>query len=832
MKIPVSWLREYVKMDLGVEEISRRLTMAGLEVGKIHVIGENWDRRLIRAAKIVTIEPHPNADRLQLPTLDIGENNYVTVVCGAPNIHVGQIVAFAQEGSKLLDYKTGVIQELKGAKIRGIQSRGMVCSALELGLSDDHEGILELPEHIVPGTPLVEVLGDTILETELTPNRPDCLSVLGTSYEIAALTSQTVVVPNIAYETNSSRDLNNISVKIIDPKACTRYTGALIRNVLIGDSPDWLKNRLELSGVRSINNVVDITNYVMLEYGQPLHAFDADKLEGDEINIRFANQGETLVTLDGVTRNLENEMLVIADKHQPIGLAGIMGGANTEVDDKTKDIFLEAANFTGSFIRSTRTKLGLDTEASYRFERELRPELAPIAIKRAISLFIDLCEGQTSDEIIDVYPVQVISSPLKLTAKRLNKILGTTFTLDTVWPYLESLGFERKEISSSVIDLVETLEAGRAEGSGESIEVVTPYWRSDIHIEDDLIEEFARTYGYDNLPVEKLSSAVPDKIRDPISKIRTSLRDSLSEAGLSEVVSYAVSSLEALNLTSEIGEDLKTIKLANPMDSTRAWLRTGLEANLLETLERNIRHNPNRAFKLFELGHIFNIKDGPQKEILPDETEQVCGIIQGPRNLDNIWNNAYDALDFYDLKGMVDYALNRLNVDVTYSPSNHRIFKKGHAASISSGSDEIGYIGHVDQDILDKFGINNRDVFLFTLDINRISRSEQEDISTFRELSRFPSSSRDIALLCPEQTSSSQIEKIVQAHKLVVDVFPSDQFVGDEIETGWKSITYRIIFQSMDKTLETGELEKALKQIFRSLSNQLDVRERFSEQQN
>ncbi len=832
MKLPVSWLREYVKMDLGVEEISRRLTMAGLEVGKIHVIGANWDSRLIRTAKIVTIDPHPNADRLQLPTLDIGEDEYVTVVCGAPNIHVGQIVAFAQEGSKLLNSKTGVVQELKGANIRGIESRGMVCSALELGLSEDHEGILELPNHIAPGTPLVEVLGDTILETELTPNRPDCLSVLGTSYEIAALTSQTVTLPNIAYETNSNGIYNNISVEIIDSKACNRYTGALIRDVLIGDSPDWLKNRLELSGVRSINNVVDITNYVMLEYGQPLHAFDANKLEGNEINIRFANQGETLVTLDGVTRNLENNMLVIADKYQPIGLAGIMGGANTEVDDKTKDIFLEAANFSGAFIRSTRTRIGLDTEASYRFERELRPELAPIAIKRAIALFVDLCGGKTGDEIIDAYPVQVETKPLKLTAKRLNKILGTTFTLAAVWPYLESLGFAKNEMSMSVVDLVETLEAGRPEGSTESIEVVTPYWRSDINIEDDLIEEFARIYGYDNLPVEKLSSAVPDKIQDPFSKIRTSLRDSLSEAGLSEIVSYAVSSLESLTLTSELGEDLKALKLANPMDSTKAWLRTGLEANLLETLERNIRHNPNRAFKLFELGHIFNSKNETQKEILPNETEQVCGIIQGPRDLDNIWNNTYDALDFYDLKGMVDYALNRLNVQASYSPSNHRIFKKGHAASISIDGNEIGHIGHVDQNILDKFGINNRDVFLFTLDINSISRSEQEDISTFQELSRFPSSTRDIALLCPEQTPSSQIEKIIQAHKLVVDVFPSDQFVGEEIETGWKSITYRIIFQSMAKTLETGELEKALKQIFKSLSNQLDVRERFSDQQN
>ena len=805
------------------------MTMAGVEVGEIITIGDSWDDQLVIVGKILEISPHPNADRLRLPTIDIGKGEPVTVVCGAPNIQVGQVIAFAHEGAQIFNPRNGKLEILKGAEIRGVESKGMVCSPLELGLGTNHDGILELSGEFELGTPLLEVLGDTILVTELTPNRPDCLSVLGTAYEVAALTGKTVSPPNLDYETNSNRIESTVKVSIKDPNLCSRYTASVIEGVKIEPSPEWLRHRLEAGGIRSINNVVDITNYVMLEYGQPLHAFDLDRLSGDEIIVRVAEDEESLITLDGERRTLRPEMLVIADQKKAIGLAGIMGGRNTEIDESTSRIFLESANFNGANTRATRTALGLNTEASYRFERELRPELAELALRRATGLIVKLCGAYALEGIIDEYPNKKDVLPIRLTTDRLTKILGTEFPITEVWNILSLLGFQKSTQSTSKSPLT-----GPFEGSGSCVEtdavwVIPPIWRSDIAIEDDIIEEFARVYGYDNLPSRKLSSISPNRILDDGMEIKEILRDNLSASGMNETVSYAVSNLEALEITNSIPPNSEAVKLANPMDATKAWLRTSLVPNLLETLERNTRLNSQRAIRLFEVGHVFSFPVGATGDSLPAETEEIVGVAVGPRSEDSIWTSSSDQIDFYDLKGMLDFALDSIRLEVKYQKFDHPTYRSGHAAKLVVGAKSIGEIGGLNDKVSDHFKLPRQAIFIFRLDLTAIIQLAVSGVSSFQPLSRYPSSSRDLALLCDEAATSENIQQIILSHRLVSDTYPIDNYVGGDVPVGFKSLTYRVVFRSMEMTLDTSELERAQQQIIRSLGHHHGIKERFPE---
>ena len=829
MKISLSWLSEYLPIDQNPSDIAKKMTMAGVEVGKIVTIGDSWEDHLVIVGKILEISPHPNADRLRLPTIDIGKGEPITVVCGAPNIQVGQVIAFAHEGAQIFNPRNGKLEILKGAKIRGVESQGMVCSPLELGLGTNHDGILELNHEFKPGSPLFEVLGDTILETELTPNRPDCLSVLGTAYEVAALTGKKVSPPNLDYVTSSKPIENAVKVSIKNPDLCSRYTASVIEGVKIGPSQEWLRHRLEASGIRSINNVVDITNYVMLEYGQPLHAFDLDKLSGNEVMVRVAENEESLVTLDGESRTLRPEMLVIADQNEAIGLAGIMGGRNTEIDESTSKIFLESANFNGANTRSTRTALGLNTEASYRFERELRPELAELALRRATGLMIKLCGASASEGIIDEYPCKKDVIPIRLTTARITKILGAKFPMAEIWAILSSLGFQESTQSTDMSYLTEASEAPDSGDQTDVVWVIPPIWRSDISIEDDLIEEFARVYGYDNLPLRKPSSVSPNRIPDDGMEIKEILRDSLSTSGMNETVSYAVSNLKALEITNSIQPNSEAVKLANPMDATKAWLRTSLVANLLETLERNLRFNNQRTLRLFEIGHVFSFPVGATGDSLPAETEEMVGVAVGPRSEDSIWISSSDQIDFYDLKGILDFALDSIRLEVKYQKLDHPTYRSGHVAELVVGDKSIGEIGGLDDRVSDHFKLPRQAVFLFRLNLTEMTQLTTSDVPSFQPLSRYPSSSRDLALLCDEETTSDDIQQIIRNHRLVTNSFPIDNYVGGDVPIGFKSLTYRVVFRSMEMTLDTSELERAQQQIIRSLGHHRGIKERFPE---
>ncbi|GAH46605.1 unnamed protein product, partial [marine sediment metagenome] len=437
MKVPLKWLKDYVDVTLPPSDLAQRLTMAGTEVKGWQVIGGDWESIVV--GQIVAINPHPDADRLSLPTINLGTEQQ-TVVCGAPNLRLGDKVAFAHVGAQLIDGHSGQVFRLKPAKIRGVVSTGMVCSEKELGISDSHEGIMVLPAEAPIGTPLVDYMGDVIFDLDITPNRPDCLSVIGIAREVAALTGQGVPLPEVGYEEAPLPIEHQISVDIVDPDLCPRYCASLIAGVKVAASPGWMQQRLLACGMRPINNIVDITNYVMLEYGQPLHAFDYHRIGGKKIIVRRADKGETLVTLDGAKRVLSQDMLVIADEEQAVAIAGVMGGADSEVTQQTTAILLEAANFDPASIYHTGNSLNLPSEARLRFERGISPELTLPAVKRATQLLIQLAGGEAAKGLVDAYPGKQEREPISLSTGRVSSLLGVEFSLDQIIGALASLG--------------------------------------------------------------------------------------------------------------------------------------------------------------------------------------------------------------------------------------------------------------------------------------------------------------------------------------------------------------------------------------------------------
>ena len=505
MKVPLSWLKEYVDITVPVDELAHRLTMAGTEVGEVAGIGD-WTN--CQVGLVTKVEPHPNADRLTLCTVDTG-NEPAKVVCGAPNVAEGQKIAYAKVGAELFNSHTGKREALKAATIRGVVSEGMICSELELGMGDDHTGILVLPEEAPLGTSLSEYLGDYVLDLEVTPNRPDCLSVLGVAHEVAALTGGTVREPDDRYPEADEPIESLASVEVADPDLCRRYTASLISGVKVGPSPQWLQDRLQKAGMRPINNVVDITNFVMLEYNQPLHAFDFDTVKEGKVIVRRARPGEVLTTLDGVERKLTQDMLVIADARDAVGLGGVIGGVNSEMTEATTAVLLESATFDPINNRRTAQALRLSTEASTRFEKGLRLELAPIALRRATQLIADITGGVVAKGTIDVFPDRDRYTPptVTLTMARLRKVLGVDLPIGRVEQTLASLGFACERLAES------------------AIKVLVPYWRSDIAIEDDLVEEVARVVGYDEIPTTMLSTPIPHHGLQPLLEIKDRVRD-------------------------------------------------------------------------------------------------------------------------------------------------------------------------------------------------------------------------------------------------------------------------------------------------------------------
>ena len=795
MLIPFSWLSQYVDITLEPDELAHRLTMGGIEVGDVFTRG-GWEGCVVGYVRAT--RPHPNADTLTLCEVDPGDGPPVEVVCGAPNVAAGQKICFARPGVTLMNMHNGRREELKPATIRGVVSEGMICSEAELEISDEHEGIIVLPDDAVVGTPLDEALGDTFLELELTPNRGDCLSILGVAREIGAITGQPVRVPEIEYAESDVPAETLAQVTIEDADLCPRYTASVITGISIRPSPQWLQERLNRAGLRPINNVVDVTNYVMLEFNQPLHAFDLDTVTDRHVVVRRAADDEEFTTLDGVKRKLSADNLLIADPAQAIGIGGVMGGANSEIAAGTTNMLLESATFHPLNNRRTSTDLGLRTEASLRFEKGLRPELAPIALRRATQLILETAGGQAAAGIIDVFPDDAEVPAVPLTVARLRQVLGMDLNIARAETVLGSLGITTRRTGP------------------DSLEADPPYWRSDIAIEEDLIEEVIRIIGYDEVPTTMLSSPIPYHRPNPMTALKDGLRDALSAAGMQETISYPLVSMEDLNrlrVNGEADDALKLLRVANPMSLEQDIMRPTLAASILNTLAYNRGHNDG-GFRLFELGRAFI----PQATGLPTEREIVAGVMSGPR-YDANWLSLGELLDFFDLSGTLVTALDRVGVGAALESDDQPMFHPGRCARVNAGGAEVGVIGELHPDIREAFDLGTDPVVYFEVRINDLLEAGP-DGGRFQSLSRFPAANRDLALVVPADVPAARVQGLIERVRLVERAELFDVYAGENLPEGTRSLAFRIRFRAADRTLTAEEVNRAVNGLTRALERE------------
>ncbi len=796
MKVPLSWLKQYVDVDLPVQELAHRLTMAGIEVGEVEVIG-GWIE--VYVGHVTDVRPHPNADRLRLCIVSTGFEE-LEVVCGAPNVAVEQNICFAKVGANIYNTHTERHETLEAAKIRGVESQGMICSAVELGLGGDHSGIIVLPDDAPVGALLDDYLGDILLDLELTPNRLDCLSVLGVAHEVAALTGKKVREPEISYKESGAPIEEQVKISVADPDLCRRYTASLLMGVKIGPSPQWLQDRLTRAGLRPINNVVDVTNFVMLEYNQPLHSFDYDLIKDATVIVRRARPGEPLTTLDGVERELTTEHLVIADANDAIGLGGVIGGANSEISDNTVNVLLESATFNGANNRETAQSLGLRTEATLRFEKGLRPELAPIALRRATGLIQEVAGGAVAPGIVDVLSGEGADAPVvPLTSAKIKRMLGMDVDLKRAQEVLDALGFEWE-----------------ASGDGE-LKVTVPYWRNDVNIEEDLVEEVVRTIGYDSVPTTMLSSPIPFQQPAPIMGLRDRVKDLLVAVGIQEVINYPLVTLQQLEQVEHLDPAGPPLRVANPMSSDREYLRTTLRASLLGTLAANQGHSAG-PFRLFEAGRVF----WPRHGDLPDERETVAGALAGLRH-EPSWLEDDSLLDFYDAKGVVEMVLGRLGVAATYEPIDDPAFHPGRCAAIKSGDSLLGLVGEVHPVVMERLGLESPQVAAFELYLDPILDALPDSEWQFEPLPRYPSATRDLALVMPSDVNAERVTRLILRHRGVDRAELFDIYAGENISEGSKSLAFHVYFQARDRTLTNEEVNKSLDGLLRTLERELNV---------
>ena len=813
MKVSLKWLRDYIDVKLTAGELAESLTMAGLEVKSIQAIGGTWDNVVI--GEVIALNPHPNADRLKLATVDLGTEQ-VTTVCGAPNISLGQRVTFAHIGARLIDPHTGEAIVLEPAKIRGVVSEGMVCSEKELGISESHEGILVLPPEAPIGVPLGAYLGDVILDLDVTPNRPDCLSVIGIAREIAALTGEPLRLPEIHYEETEKSVDSFASVDIVDPDLCPRYCASLVTGIKIAPSPSWLQQRLNSCGMRPINNVVDVTNYVMLEYGQPLHAFDYHKLKGRQIIVRRAGNGETITTLDGSERALNPDILVIADKEEAVAVAGIMGGLNSEVTDKTDTILLESANFNQATIRRGCSHLQFQSEASIRFDKGLNSGLPLLPLKRATQLLLELAGGRAAKGIIDVYPGKSEPKLISLTAREVKRLSGLKVNIDEILKVLKALGFECQEGDS-----------------GSQILVSAPYWRSDIKCSADLVEEVVRIIGYERIPITRLNSSLPRQesglsLPAQRSNLKEKLRNILAGFGFQEILTYSLVSLEKLQkLSPKLELKILPLKVANPMTREQEYLRTSLRAGLLATLAHNQKFE-QAGIRLFEIGKVFlpqhppviasEAKQSQEERELPQEREVLCAVLSGAR-AELSWQADKEPLDFFDAKGMVENILNQLGLKASFDIGDDEILFPGRGANIIVEDDKVGIVGDLHPKVTQAFELSDT-ICLIEVDLEKLL-TKLTGIREYQSIPRFPSVSRDIALVVDEQVSYGRVEEIIQSFPLVTNVTLFDLYRGEQIAEGKKSFAIRIVYQSPSHTLTDEEVDKTQEQMLGRLHQEL-----------
>ena len=803
MRIPLSWLRQYVDVDLPPEELAHRLSMAGTEVEKIERIGD-WDDVVV--GHVRNVSQHPNADRLSIVTVDHGAGTS-EVVCGAPNVAAGQKIAFASVGARLIDGYSGEPSRLKRSKIRGVVSEGMVCSEKELGLGDNHDGILVLDPDTEIGAPLGDIIGDTILELELTPNRPDCLGIVGVAREVSASTGAELRQPSADYQTGDDDAASLARVVIQDPDLCPRYTASIIRGVKIGPSPKWLADALTSIGERPINNVVDATNYAMFELGQPLHAFDYDRVVDRTVVVRRARDGELLTTLDEVERKLTGDMLVIADPERAIGLAGVMGGANTEIDDSTVNVLLESATFDGANNRSTSRALGLQSQATLRFEKGLRAGLSEVALRRTTRLILEVAGGEAAKGIIDEWPAKGTETDrVFLSNDKLLAVLGSNPGSKLVESTLTSLGFG-------------------VTATNEGWDVTVPYWRPDVSIPEDLCEEVARTIGYDKLPLSMNAGSLAPWAPVPALELRDRVQDILADTGLHQIITYSATTAEGESRLNLPQSTTDLVRIQNPVSAEHSVLRTTLREGVLRTTANNLR-TWRGPISIYESGLVFH----HHGEGLPEERPMVVGALTGPRHEPH-WDGANVPLDYYDARGAVEEALDQLGIAAEFVPGSDPTLAEGRTAEVRvAGANKvrIGVVGEVDPAVLAGFDIDTGPVALFELDLTAIESVVAANArgKAYNPWARFPESARDVAIVIDEAVAANDVLAIAMRHKLVTFTTVIDIYRGRGLPSGKKSLTFRLTMQSPSRTLTSGQVDRVENAILRSLAKELGAEQR------
>ncbi|MGE5602717.1 MAG: phenylalanine--tRNA ligase subunit beta [Nitrososphaerales archaeon] len=819
MKVPLSWLKDFVDVDLPVEQLAERMTLAGLEVESIERIGELWDRDKIFVGQILEVVRHPDAERLTLVRVDYGADAPMTVVTGAPNMmpYIGQDlsdgkgpkVAYAMSGARLIDGHSEErrVVRLKPSKIRGVVSEGMVCSEKELDLSDSHEGNLVLPQDAPVGMPLVDYMGDVVLDYDVKGAFGHLQCIYGAAREVAALTGKPLrreVMTILEREpVTITPDADFAAIVIDAPDLCLRYSAALIESVTIGPSPMWMQQRLQRTGMRPINNVVDITNYVMLELGQPLHAFDYELLrqraggQRPAIIMRRALPGERMKTLDGTDRTLDPDMLMITDTAGSIAVAGVMGGAETEVSDNTSSILLESANFNFLSIRRTSQMLGLRSEAASRFGKRIDPELTIKALARACELLEQLAGGKTRPAYGDNYPGKPEPKQIELAPVYVNRLLGIDLPAAEMVRILEALEFT-------------------VDRSGACLSVSVPSFRQDVSIPADLVEEIGRIYGYDQLPPTLLQDELPQTQRNVGLEAEEKVRDVLVGCGLDEVITYSM-----IDVRDEAKLRLPPtshVTVLNPLTVERGHLRVTLLPSLIETAQANLRFVERAA--IFEVGRVYLPQ--PEQE-LPAEPRRLAALLAGPREAGTWLKHDAEPMGFFDLKGVLETLIARLGMtNVAWERGSHPALHPGRTARMLVNGAEVGVLGELHPQVRAAFDMPNLPVTVMELDLDALLAGwgAKQEMNTF---SSQPAVFEDLAVIVDQATPASQVATLIRqaGGRLLIDVRLFDVYRGGQVPAGKKSLAYSLTFQAPDRTLTAEDTAKARQKIVARLEREL-----------
>lgn len=807
MKASLTWMKDYVPVDTTkpAQELADVLTQAGIPVED--VISMDPGLKKIFTGKITEITKHPDADKLQVcqvACLDdkTGEEITKQIVTAATNVAVGQVVPVAYHKSRLADGT-----EIKKGKLRGEVSDGMFCSVAELGIPKDMvmpgegEGIYILPE----GTPIgmdirdAVMLNDTVYEFELTPNRADCFSMIGLSREFAVLTNAQNTEPTVKVNENGTDVNDMVKIGIDDAELCSRFLALVIGNVKVGPSPLWLQNRLRNGGIRPINNVVDVTNYVMLEYGQPMHAYDYDKVAGHQLTARAAKAGEALKTLDGTDRELTTDMLVIADANGPVGVAGVMGGLDSEVTEATTTIILESAVFKGSSIRRTARALGMRSEASGRFERGVNAEYSPVALDRAAQLLQELMEDITvAKGVVDVYPAPAEARTVSFTVAAVNSYLGTDISAERMQEILTTLSFTWTQ-------------------DGDVITVGVPSWRGDVTVMPDIAEEVARIYGYDFIPNTTPWANLNSGTMSDKKLLTKAIRQTLVTQGLSEIITFSFMHTDSLKklLIPETDSRYQAVPILNPITEEFPVMRTTLIPSMLDTAARNLAQK-NHDLWLFEAGAVYEPKALPITE-LPVEKYHVSGFMMG-KTTDLQWAQPQRDTDFYDVKGVLEAVLKELRIEATIERSKETYLHPGVSAQYVVDGTVIATLGEVHPQVMKAYDLPGK-AYLFDIDVTAILGLTRGQLR-YQGISKFPGTARDLAIVAPKTVSSEAISQVIyeKGGQYLERAFVFDVYEGAHIEEGHRSLAYNLSFRSNEGTLTDEDIQPAIDDILAALA--------------